>query len=57
MSGGINFANPLNSGFYPATLTATVAVGTRAKAEVEHKELINQYETFEEVCLGQKTQS
>jgi hypothetical protein len=54
MSGGINFANPLNQGFYPATLTATAAVGTRAKAEAEHKELINQYKIFEGVCLGTK---
>ncbi len=25
MSGGINFANPVNPGFYPATLAATAA--------------------------------
>jgi hypothetical protein len=49
MSGGIGFANLLNPGFYPATLAAAAAAGTRAKAEAEHKELINQYETFEGV--------
>jgi hypothetical protein len=54
MSEGINFAYPLNPGFYPATLTATVAAGTRAKAEAEHKELINQYETFKGVHVGTK---
>jgi hypothetical protein len=52
VSGGINFADPINPGFYPAELAATAAAGTRAKAEAEHKELINQYETFEGVCLG-----
>jgi hypothetical protein len=41
ISGEIVFTNPLNPGFYPATLAATAAVGTRAKAEAEHKELIN----------------
>ncbi len=40
LSGGINFANPINPGFYPATLAANGAGGTRAKAEAEHKELI-----------------
>jgi hypothetical protein len=54
MSGGINFANPLNPGFCPATLAATAAAGTRAKAEAEQKELINQYKTFEGVRLGTK---
>jgi hypothetical protein len=54
MSGGIAFANPLNPGFYPATLAATAAVETRAKEEAEHKELINQYKTFEGVHLGTK---
>jgi hypothetical protein len=54
MSGGIDFANPLNPGFYPAALAATAAAGTRAKAEAEHKELINQYKTFEGVRLGTK---
>jgi hypothetical protein len=54
MSGGIAFTNPLNPGFYPATLAATATVGTRAKAEAEHKELINQYKTFKGVRLGTK---
>ncbi len=43
MSRGIGFADPINQGFYPATLTTNAAAGTRAKAEAEHKELINQY--------------
>jgi hypothetical protein len=42
MSGGIAFTNPLNPGFYPATLAASAAAGTRVKVEAEHKELINQ---------------
>jgi hypothetical protein len=54
MSGGINLANPLNPGFYPATLAMKTAAGNRAKVEAEHKELINQYETFEGVHLGTK---
>ncbi len=54
MPRGINFADPLNLGSYPATLAATAAVGTRAKAEAEHKELINQYKTFKGVQLGTK---
>jgi hypothetical protein len=55
MSGEINFANPLNPGFYPATLVSNAAAGTRAKAGAEHKELINQYENFKGVHLGTKT--
>ncbi len=35
MSSGIDFANPLNPGFYPATLATNAAVGTRAKVEAE----------------------
>jgi hypothetical protein len=54
MSGGFNFANSIIPGFYPATLAATAAVGTRAKAEAEHKELINQYKTFKGIRLGTK---
>jgi hypothetical protein len=54
MTGGINFADPTNPGFYPANLTRNAAVGTRAKAEAEHKELINQYKTFKGVHLGTK---
>ncbi len=52
MLGGINFAHPVHPGFYPATRAATAAAGTRAKAEAEHKELINQYKTFKGVHLG-----
>ncbi len=52
--GGIAFTDPLSPDFYPATLAATAAVGTRAKAEAVHKELINQYKTLQEVCLGTK---
>jgi hypothetical protein len=54
MFGGIDFNDPINPGCYPATLATNVAVGMRAKAEAEHKELINQYKTFEGVRLGTK---
>jgi hypothetical protein len=54
MSGGITLADSLNPDFYPATLAATAAAGSRAKAEAEHKELMNQYKTFQGVCLGTK---
>jgi hypothetical protein len=54
MSRGINFAAPLNPGFYPATLAMNTVAGTRAKAEAEHKVLINQYKTFKGVRLGTK---
>ena len=54
MTGGIDFVNPVNPGFYPANLALNAAAGTRARAEAEHKELINQFETFEGVRLGTK---
>jgi hypothetical protein len=52
MSRGIDFADPINPGFYPATHATNTAAGTRAKAEAEHKKLINQYKTFKGVHLG-----
>jgi hypothetical protein len=54
MTQGIDFADPINPGFYPANLATNVAARTRAKTEADHKELINQYETFEGVRLGTK---
>jgi len=54
MTGGTFFVNPVNPGFYPADLALNAAAGTRARAEAEHKELINQFETFEGVRLGTK---
>jgi hypothetical protein len=54
MTGGINFVNPVNPGIYPTGLAINAAAGTRARAEAEHKELINQYETFKGVRLGAK---
>ena len=54
MTAGIDFENPVNPGFYPADLALNAAAGTRARAEAEHKELINQFETFEGVRLGTK---
>ena len=54
MTAGIDFENPVNPGFYPADLALNAVTGTRARAEAEHKELINQFETFEGVRLGTK---
>jgi len=54
MTGGTAFVNPANPGIYPAGLAVNAAAGTRARAEAEHKELINQFETFEGVRLGTK---
>ena len=54
MTGGTDFVNPVNPGIYPANLELNAAAGTRARAEAEHRELINQFETFEGVRLGTK---
>jgi hypothetical protein len=54
MTGGINFVNPVNPEIYPMGLAVNATAGTRARAEAEHKELINQYETFKGVHLGAK---
>jgi hypothetical protein len=54
MTDGIDFANPMNPEIYPTELVANAATGTRARAEVEHKELFNQFEIFEGVCQGTK---
>jgi hypothetical protein len=54
MTRGINFVNPVYPGIYPTGLAINATAGTRARAEAEHKELINQYDTFKRVCLGAK---
>ena len=54
MTNGIAFENPANPGVYPAGLAANAAATVRARAEAEHKELINQFETFEGVRQGIK---
>ena len=54
MTTGIAFTNPINPGVYPAGLAANAAATIRARAEAEHKELINQFETFEGVRQGVK---
>ena len=51
---GVNFNNPINPWIYPAKLAPNASTGTRARAEAEHKELINKFETFEGVRLGTK---
>ena len=42
MTGRTVFINPANPGIYPVGLAINALAGTRARAEVEHKELINQ---------------
>jgi len=54
MTNDIAFENPANPGVYPAGLAANAAATVRARAEAEHKELINQFETFEGVRQGVK---
>ena len=54
LTAGIGFINPVNPGIYPAGLAANAAAGTRAREEATHKELINQFKTFEGVRLGTK---
>jgi hypothetical protein len=41
MTGGTDFNNPANPGIYPTRLAMNAVAGTRARAEAEHKELIN----------------
>ena len=54
VTAGIAFADRANPGVYPAGLAANAAATVRARAEAEHKELINQFETFEGVRQGVK---
>ena len=54
MTAGTAFVDPANPGVYPAGLAAKAAATIRARAEAEHKELINQFETFEGVRQGVK---
>ena len=54
MTGGTEFVDPINPGVYPTGLAANAAATVRARAEAEHKELINQFETFEGVRQGVK---
>ncbi len=54
MTGRTAFINPTNPGIYPVGLTPNALAGTRARAEAEHKKLINQYKMYEGVCQGTK---
>ncbi len=54
MTGGIAFVIPVNPVIYPTTLAVNAASGTRARAEAEHKELINQFETYKGIKQGTK---
>ncbi len=44
---GVAFNNPANPGNYPLTVAGNVAAGVRERAEVEHKEEVREYETFQ----------
>ncbi len=54
MTSGAAFVIPVNPGIYPTRLAANTVSGTRARAEAEHKELINQFETYKGVKQGTK---
>ncbi len=54
MTGITAFINPANPGIYPVSLTINALAGTRARAEAEHKDLINQYKMYEGVRQGTK---
>ncbi len=54
MTGRTAFINPANPGIYPVGLAINALAGTRARAEAEHKELINQYKMYEGVRQGSK---
>ncbi len=54
MTGRTGFINPTNPGIYPVGLAINALAGIRARAEAEHKELINQYEMYEGVRQGTK---
>ncbi len=54
MTAGITFANPANTGVYLAGLAANAVATVRARAEVKHKELINQFDMFKGVRQGMK---
>ena len=51
---GFPFANPANPGNYPANVPENAAAGVRARAEVEHKEEVRKYETFQEIVQATK---
>jgi hypothetical protein len=54
MTGGTAFVIPVNPGIYPTGLAANAVPETRARAEAEHKELINQFEVYEGIKQGTK---
>ena len=54
MTGRTAFINPANLGIYPVSLAINALAGTRARAEAEHKDLINQYKMYEGVRQGTK---
>ena len=51
---GVPFNNPANPGNCPANVAGNAAAGVRARAEVEHKEQVKEYETFQGVVQATK---
>ena len=51
---GTAFVNPANPGTYPAGVPNNAAQGVRARAEVEHKELVKEHKTFQGVVQATK---
>ncbi len=54
MTGGVAFVNPANPGTYPVNVPANAATGVRARAEAEHKEFVQEYETLQGVVQATK---
>jgi hypothetical protein len=51
---GAPFANLANPGNYPAGVPRNAAAGVRTRLEVEHKEEVREYETFQGVVQATK---
>ena len=54
MTGGVAFRNPANPGTYSANVPANTATKVRARAEAEHKEFVQEYETLQGVVQAMK---
>ena len=50
----VPFNNPANPGNYPANVPGNAAAGVLARAEAEHKEEVEEYETFQGVVQATK---
>jgi hypothetical protein len=48
------FTNPVNPGTYPANVPGNAVAGVWARAELEHKEFVKEYKTFQGVIQATK---